>query len=34
MAMPLRDMGRMILIPGVAMRFTPGYSRHAAPRHR
>ena len=31
--MPLRGMGRTILIPGVALRSTPGYSSYAAPRH-
>jgi hypothetical protein len=30
--MPLRGMGRMNLIPEVPLRFTPGYSRLAAPR--
>jgi hypothetical protein len=31
--MPLRGMGRIIFIPGVSLRSTPGYSRLAAPRH-
>ncbi len=34
MVMPLRGMGRTILLPGVALRSTPGYSGLAAPRHQ
>jgi len=30
--MPLRGMRRTLSIPGVALRFTPGYARFAAPR--
>ena len=32
MVMPLRGMGRAILVPGVPLHFTPGYSHFAAPR--
>jgi hypothetical protein len=31
--MPLRGMSGTILIPGVPLRSTPGYSRFAAPLH-
>jgi len=32
--MPLRGMARMVMIPGVPLRSTPGYPRLAAPRHK